>query len=195
MVHPNPHPADRAAGATPATPACTRACAPANPAAPAGFRRGRRQRGMTLVELAAAAAGLATLMAGLVWTSNSLRISQAEGQTRQKLAILRGALVRYHAANHVWPPGPAHAALETLAAHPTLAPVLKEAGLSRDAAGRLFVRDGFGEPLHYFAPGDDAWASPDFVSAGPDGLLGDPHDNRPGRSDNIHGSDTETTGS
>lgn len=155
---------------------------------------------MTLVELFAAAAALSAMMGGLVWASNSLRVSQADRQTRQSLAVLRQALVRYHTKHRRWPEGPVGKALATLTAEPDLKPLLSGLVICVDSSGRLFVRDGFGQAIHYLAPGTpggseaDTWQQPDFISAGPDGQLGDPAGHRPGRSDNIYGSDTEATG-
>ncbi|MCX5658751.1 MAG: hypothetical protein NTW19_03400 [Planctomycetota bacterium] len=174
----------------------------AHPAPGAAAQAPRRRRGMTLIELCAAAAALTAVMAGVVWASNALRVGQAERQTRQTLAILRQALVRYHNAHHSWPQGPASAVLATFVGDPKLKLILADVLIGADPAGRLFVRDGFGQAIHYVGPGtgasaqaqEESWQQPDFVSAGPDGLLGDVTANHSGRSDNIYGSDTETSG-
>jgi hypothetical protein len=57
---------------------------------------------------------------------------------------------------------------------------------NRDAAT---VYDGYGRPIRYFGPADMPPQGPDFVSAGPDGLLGDPDGHSPQAVDDLRGVD------
>lgn len=146
-------------------------------------RRGARSRGMGLTEFVLSLAVVAGVLAGLVFTSNSLRVTHADRQTRETLRALRTALVAYERRHGQWPPGPADRALQTLALDPVSAPALRPLVLGTNAAGGPIVRDGYGHEIRYVRlPHADA---PDFVSGGPDGAFAD-------ATDNLYGSDMQT---
>lgn len=159
-------------------------------------RDDRNKRGMTLIELALTTAIITVTLSSLVMISRSLRDDTAAAETRQTLRILRGALVQYEGKHQAAPPAPTAAALEALLAEADIAPLLAKLPVDRTPAGGVVVVDGYGRPVHYLPPAQGKRAAADFVSAGPDGHLGDPFSNTPDKqraaSDNIFGSDVET---
>ena len=151
---------------------------------------------MTLIELAMTTAIIAVILSGMVMISRSLRDDTAAAETRQTLRILRDALVQYENKHNAAPPAPTEAALEALLAENDIAPMLAKLPVDRTPAGGIVVVDGYGRPVHYLPPTQGQRAVADFVSAGPDGHLGDPFSNtldkQRAASDNIFGSDVET---
>lgn len=162
--------------------------------------------GLTTLGFIFSLALVSALLGSLVVVSTSLREQNAQYDTEVILASLRQALNAYHDKYQAYPPGPTENALAILLAEPSLQTLVMATHPVADSRGRLIVRDGYGNPIHYEAPpqherglpqaadqvpdlavGGGADPTPrgrffgavDFVSPGADGKLGDMQSNDP----------------
>jgi prepilin-type N-terminal cleavage/methylation domain-containing protein len=153
------------------------------------------RRAFTLVELLLTTAVIGSLFAGLIVVSNSLRADNAQHQTKRTLALLRRALLSYHAEHQGWPASPTTEALRDLRRHPPAGALLVAVGLHTDNRGILSVHDGYGRPVRYLEPAPPRMPLADFVSAGPDGRFGDLSsklpEQRQAAMDDLFGHDVE----
>lgn len=153
-------------------------------------------RGMTMVELLLSIAVSAVILGGITLISETLRTDTSDRQTRRVLRLLRKALVDYHTRHEAWPPGATTSdAVRRLLADPEAATILRPLRLSDTPDHELIVRDGYDRPIRYTVETDGNTVVADFVSAGPDGRLGDLTSDHPEQRidamDNLYGSDLE----
>ncbi|MFA9479519.1 hypothetical protein ACERK3_14615 [Phycisphaerales bacterium AB-hyl4] len=128
---------------------------------------------MSLVELVAVLALLASVLGTLTLVNRTLRHEAAEARTRHTLLTLQAALHTYAQAHDAMPPGSAADALALMQADPDTAEQLARVRLVRtDDNDAAHVLDGFGRPLRYHAPDHDRRLPASFVSAGRSGQFG-----------------------
>lgn len=146
---------------------------------------------MGLIEAVAILAGIAALLTAAVATSNSLRTTSADAQTRATLRELRQALVSYQAEHKTLPPGGTEAVVGALLRDPSSRAFMQKLPISITERDRPSVYDGYGHAIRFFGPEDKPTQGPDFVSAGPDGKFGDPAHPSPPGIDDLRGFDFE----
>lgn len=161
-----------------------------------GVLRGRvrltHQWGMGLGEMLLTLAGISIMLAVLMMVSNTIRTENAYQQTTSILRSLRLALSQYHSQTSTYPPGPSSVAIHYLQRVPESEAHLRGLRMRADREGFMTIDDGYGRPLRYIDPAEQRLRVGDFVSAGPDGLFGDPHSSDPRQQnamlDNIYSS-------
>ena len=150
---------------------------------------------MSVVDWLLSVTVIGIALGGAVVVSDWFRAQTSWRQTRTTLRQLRQALVNYEKALGAWPPAPTPAALEAMLAQPDAAEALRVVSHKRDPAGGLAVVDGYGRPIRYVVQSQDGRSEADFVSAGPDGQLGDPFAEqaalRRAAADDVFGAEVE----
>ena len=152
---------------------------------------------MSLVELLLSITMCTVTLGGLVLVSESLRTDQSDYQTRVALRAMQDAATRYRDLHGRWPTGTTTGAvIDAMLAEPSTAPLIQPLRLDTDPAGGFRVLDGYDGPIRYIPPDRSDDARVDFVSAGPDGRIGnlaaDNPDLRDEAMDNLYASDLET---
>lgn len=163
-----------------------------------GALRARRRSGrggFTLLSLAVVVAAGLALLGGLVAANKTMQANDGMAQTRQTLSALHQGLKAYEVRHLRTPEGPTSAALAAMLQEPAIATVLKPAKVLSNPDGSVRVLDGYGREIVYRPANAELKVAADFVSAGPDGEMGDANANDPEKlrpaADNIHGADTE----
>jgi hypothetical protein len=150
---------------------------------------------MSLGETLLSLAGIAVILSLLMAVTNSVRAENADQQTRQILRSLRMALDQYHQATHTFPPSPMSVAIHYLQTLPSSQNHMRGLQLRTDSDGFSVIDDGYGRPLRYFRSTPRGDQSPDFVSAGPDGIFGDraatDSTHQQAVIDNVYGSEVQ----
>ncbi len=150
--------------------------------------------GMSFVGLMLSLAAVGVLLGAAVVVSDTLRIGTADRDTRVTLRRLHDALAAYSAGQGQPPPEPTEAALRALLGDEAAGPMVLELSMTVNESGTVMIRDGYGRAVHY----TDEVPAGDFVSAGPDGVLGDADSSdaaiRQAAADDVYGSDVENSG-
>lgn len=157
--------------------------------------RPRRPRALTTTETLLALAIATALLASGLWTANAWADNLQLHHNARILTKLSLAIERFERLTGQPLPGPATNAMAHLAEQQELRPLIHNLPVRIENDGRLTPLDAWNQPLAYLDNSQGTLAVGDFVSAGPDGVFGDPYASNPERQnalvDDQYASDFE----